>query len=269
MKRFRRKVLAAEILCLAFCAAAYAQTAVQNHAQSKAAARKPLLTCEERSFALDSFSNCRDFGGLPVRGGYIKRGMLFRTPRLSNATRGDVGKIRDLQWRTVIDLRGNEEISREGRDRLPRTWWFGKPLCKTINLPMYMRNQESSMYRTYLLDNPASVAGFFGVLADSEAYPVDFHCSAGKDRTGIMAALLLEYLGTPRDIIFEDFLFSCQRGMEVNRRDLEEVFAILDKEYHGIGNYLASQGADKEKLRRIPIILTDTGIDKNKKNKRQ
>ena len=77
-----------------------------------------------------------------------------------------------------------------------------------------------------------------------------------------MAALLLEYLGTPRDIIFEDFLFTLERGMHVNRKDLEEVFAILDKEYHGVENYLAAQGARPEKLRLIPPILTESDRDK-------
>lgn len=253
MRRFCLKTLAAAVLCLAVCISVQAQTSF----------RKPLLSHEERSFALESFRNCRDFGGLPVRGGYIKRGMLFRTPRLSSATRRDIKKIRSLHWRTVIDLRGENEIESEGRDRLPLTWWlFGKPLCRSVYLPMYIRDRDCSMYRTYLLDNPASIAGFFDVLADADAYPLDFHCSAGKDRTGIMAALLLEYLGTPRDIIFEDFLFTLERGMHVNRKDLEEVFAILDKEYHGVENYLAAQGARPEKLRLIPPILTESDRDK-------
>ena len=252
---FLRRSLALGALCLVLCIAAQAEPAGQ-----------PLLSHEKRSFALESFSNCRDFGGLPVRKGYIKRGMLFRTPRLSNATRKDVNKIRDLQWRTVIDLRGEDEIAREGRDRLPLAWWwFGKPLCRNVNLPICTRSRDCSAYRTFLLDNPASIAGFFDILADPEAYPIDFHCSAGKDRTGIMSALLLEYLGTPRPIIFEDFLFSRQRGMEVHRCDLEEVFAIIDKDYHGVEKYLAAQGARPEKLRLIPQILTESGTEKKKR----
>lgn len=50
--------------------------------------------------------------------------------------------------------------------------------------------------------------------------------------------------------------------MHVNRKDLEEVFAILDKEYHGVENYLAAQGARPEKLRLIPPILTESDRDK-------
>jgi protein-tyrosine phosphatase len=62
-------------------------------------------------------------------------------------------------------------------------------------------------YRDFVLDNSPRFAEFFGHLLADDA-PLVFHCTAGKDRTGFAAALLLEALGVPRAVILQDYLLT-------------------------------------------------------------
>ncbi|MBQ7567705.1 tyrosine-protein phosphatase, partial [bacterium] len=155
-------------------------------------------------------------------------------------------------------------------DRLPlatkKKWFWSTPVCRNVHLPMDVYSQPSPddvhCYLAFLFENPQSIASFFNILSDPESYPLSYHCYAGKDRTGIMTALLLELLGTPRPVIYSDFLYSRCRDMEVCSPDLDRIFAAIDYKYGGIEPFLTGLGVSAEKLHKIPEIVVEPAPQK-------
>ncbi len=214
-------------------------------------------TPEQRAVTFESTRNTRDLGGLPAGGRWIRKHMIYRSGAFCYATPADQQKLAHMGLKTIIDLRSRREVDvKEGPDRLPE----GCPT--TIEyLPMVFKGDTKiGRYYSYALDNDASVQGFFAALARRDTYPVLFHCSAGKDRTGVMAALLLELLGVKRSIIMDDYLQSRRNSakLEVHEEWLGEIFSLIDKA-GGVRRFLQAQGVDAEDLDVIPSILLQDG----------
>lgn len=222
----------------------------------------PLRSEAERSYVLEGHSNCRELGGLPMNGGYIKNGIIFRTGRLCEATPNDVELFKSWGWNTIIDLRTQREIDREGLDRLPTSQENGSGgRFKNLFLPMFWEGDNDNDYINYILNNDKSISKFFELLANPESYPLNFHCSCGKDRTGIMTALTLELVGTPRNLIYVDFLYSLHNNEEVFKENLDRVFEYIDN-HGGIKNFLQQRGVPLKTLEAIPPLLLDDSSKK-------
>lgn len=212
----------------------------------------PLSLARARPIPLEGTKNTRDLGGMPVHGGRLKSGMLIRSGALCYLSGPDQQRIQELGVRTFIDLRTPEEIRKEGPDRI-------QGLCRCHYWPMrsyHGRGAES--YRSMLLANPQVLRSFFQELARPEAYPLLFHCSAGKDRTGILTALLLDFLGTPRDLILDDYLQSQRNSprLLVEREWLQEVFEGVDR-VGGTAAFLQIQGVPTPHLEAIRNCLVE------------
>lgn len=204
---------------------------------------KPLRTNAQRAVLLAGTRNTRDLGGLPVQGGYFRDGRVFRSGALCFITDPDIDTLTRLGLNTVIDLRLDVEIQREGPDRLVQARNFKR----SVRLPMGVsRGRGAEAYGVYLDENRQAIRGFFELLSSPNSLPLLFHCSAGKDRTGILTALLLESLGTPRSIILDDYMQSVRNsaGLEVHPEWLQVVFHAVDKA-GGIGPFLESKGVSK------------------------
>lgn len=207
--------------------------------------------CMATAITLEGTKNTRDLGGMPVAGGHLRRGLLYRSGALCFATSADVETLHGLQLRTVVDLRTDNEIAKDGADRIV--------LTHNLRLPMTSyHGLGAESYRSLVLQNGRVLRDFFGMLARSESYPVIYHCSAGKDRAGILTALLLDALGTPRDIIMDDYLQSQRNSpkLEVHQEWLEEVFAAVDRS-GGTVAFLAIQGIPAGQLEQIRNNLTE------------
>lgn len=213
----------------------------------------PRRSAAQRKVHFESTHNTRDLGGLPTRNGYVKDGMIYRSGAFCYATPSDSEKLASLPLKTVIDLRTQREVEKkEGPDRLPA----GCSIA-VLHLPMAFKGDRNiGRYYSYALDNDESVAGFFHALANPRNYPLLYHCSAGKDRTGVMTALLLELLGTPRHVIMDDYLESQRNSakLKVHRRWLREIFGLIDKA-GGVDVFLAQQGVKPAYLQAVPAIL--------------
>jgi len=198
---------------------------------------------------LQGTRNTRDLGGLPLAGGQVRAGMVYRSGALCFITPQDVETLKALRIRTLVDLRRQSEIDKDGPDRLVGPKVLFLPMVNSQGL-----GQEA--YHYYMLENAPAIAGFFGALSEPGSYPLLFHCSAGKDRTGILAALLLELLGASRATIEQDYLQSLKNSprLIVKPEWLGEVFAAVDKA-GGIQAFLSANGVTAAQQARVRELL--------------
>jgi protein-tyrosine phosphatase len=163
----------------------------------------------DRGLALAGAENVRDLGGLPLEGGGTTvRGRLFRGELLPSLIAPDLEILRDrVGLRTVVDLRSRSEVRGQ-----PGTWvengmaWIHCP----FNLRGHAAIPESSadwvaVYMSYLESSPPPIVLAANTLMAPSMYPALFHCAAGKDRTGVLSALLLDVLGVRRQAIGADY----------------------------------------------------------------
>jgi protein-tyrosine phosphatase len=172
----------------------------------------PDPTALERSIELRLVFNVRDLGGLPTADGrVVHRGHVFRADGVQRLRDDDLETVRKLGLRTVIDLRTAGEISRGGRfpvEQHPVDWhslpmirrmWSDDALVATTGAADFLRDR----YLEMLDEGADSLVEIAGLVADGQ--PALFHCAAGKDRTGVVAAFLLGLLGVDRDAIVADY----------------------------------------------------------------
>lgn len=189
---------------------------------------------------LEGTKNTRDMGGLAVREGVVRPGMVYRSGALCFVTDRDVAVLEGLQIRTLLELRSDAEIARDGPDRLALT----DSIPVVLRMPMVnSRGNGAAAYAGYVEENPRVIRDFFALLAEQESYPLLFHCSAGKDRTGILAALLLMALGSPREVVMADYMESVRISpkLVVHPEWLQVVFDAVDRE-GGIEAFLSQRG---------------------------
>jgi protein-tyrosine phosphatase len=172
-----------------------------------------------RLVALEAVHNFRDLGGYATADGRTTRWrILFRADGLYRLTPADVATLEPLGLRTVIDLRSATELDERGRfpvdvhpvifHHLPivdATW-------ADVERPKYERDEDFLIwaYQEMLTVGAPRFAAAFEALAEPGALPAVFHCAAGKDRTGLLAALLLGSLGVSRDDIVADYALTVE-----------------------------------------------------------
>lgn len=179
-------------------------------------------------------ANFRDLGGVSTKYGPIRHGVLYRSAALCVLNAADTSTVGSLHIKTVLDFRLPDEAAKQGLDP--------SGVGTSVNIPLDVKGATSAetYYRGFLADNRAGVKRVFGILADAKDLPVLYHCASGKDRTGIVTALVLMSLGTPRDTITADYLKSRAAG-EVKKQWLDLVYASVDQA-GGIDRYLDSCG---------------------------
>ncbi|MDR0824575.1 MAG: tyrosine-protein phosphatase [Prevotella sp.] len=179
------------------------------------------LFLSERHLPMDGGYNFRDLGGFKtVEGRYTKWGKLFRADELSNLTDRDIEYLTNIPITSAIDFRAIAE-ARRSPDRLPNTVQFSYPIAITpgnlstegIHANLLKSNIDAQMkhMNRLLVSDPACVRAFrifFAIIQNNLSAPLIFHCSAGKDRTGMAAALVLFSLGVDEETIMQDYLSS-------------------------------------------------------------
>ncbi|GGM72197.1 tyrosine-protein phosphatase [Dactylosporangium sucinum] len=152
---------------------------------------------------LEGLVNFRDLGGLPADGGAVRPGVLFRSDSLAYATRADARRlVDDVGLATVIDLRGEHEVTYLGRGPFARlgVGYYPAPIADVSGA------EDLVGHYLAILDEKGDVlAGTVRVLAGKDALPAVFHCEAGCDRTGVLAAVVLGLLGVPEEVIAADY----------------------------------------------------------------
>jgi protein-tyrosine phosphatase len=172
---------------------------------------------------LEGLINFRDLGGLPAAGGAIRPGRLFRSDSLAYATESDAAHlVKDLRLATVIDLRGEHEVTQLGRGPLAAT------RVDYVSAPITDVSGATDLVGHYvaMLDEKGDVlAGAIRLLARSSTLPAVFHCEAGCDRTGVLAAVVLSLLGVPDEVIAADYAATAAAMPQIHER----VAVVVDR----------------------------------------
>jgi len=167
----------------------------------------------ERRLELEGCLNFRDLGGYAAKQGRrVRRRAVFRSDALHHITRHDVAQLRELGLGDIIDLRSTAELRTEGRGPLVHepVRFHHVPLFD--GEPQGDRGTSLSLgERYFLLAELAKgpIARVITILADTTAVAV-YHCAAGKDRTGVVTALLLGLLEVDDETIAADYALTQQ-----------------------------------------------------------
>jgi protein-tyrosine phosphatase len=178
------------------------------------------VTDTERHVVFEACFNFRDFGGYETSDGRRTRWKtLYRSDTLHRLTEADAETFSSLGLRTVIDLRSSTELDDHGRlsRSVDHLTWHHVPMLDNVKLvprdpadppPLPAETAPGEGYVRILEQFGTSVGRVFDLLAARGALPAVFHCTSGKDRTGMVAALLLEVLGVPDDVIAADYVLT-------------------------------------------------------------
>lgn len=173
-----------------------------------------IVNHERRLVALFAVHNFRDLGGYPTADGRAtKWNTLYRADGLYRLTAADARKVADLGVRTVVDLRTDNEVRTRGRFpvRDHAVSYHHLPIIDATWGESVTPEIEDSVeflvwaYRQMLAEAAPRFADAIRLLASTDALPAVFHCAAGKDRTGILSALVLGSLGVDDAIIAADY----------------------------------------------------------------
>jgi protein-tyrosine phosphatase len=158
-----------------------------------------------RRIELAGVLNFRDVGGYPVAsGGAVRWRTLFRSDALHGLDTAGVAAVTGLGVRSVIDLRTQLEA-----DHAP------SPMCgRVTHVPLLTGDFEGvplelgGLYRYFVDECGGQIAAAIAEVCGDDALPALVHCSAGKDRTGVVIALILAVLGVPDEVIAADYALS-------------------------------------------------------------
>jgi protein-tyrosine phosphatase len=169
----------------------------------------------ERVLTFDGCFNLRDLGGYCTADGrWTRPQRLYRADGPHALTPNDIERLRSMGLVTIIDLRTPEEVVRGCYSAvLPDVVEYHLPMVDVLpdanEVHAWVDPAVVALrYREMLEGGAQAVAEVLAILSDPSAYPVMFHCSAGKDRTGIVAAVLLGLLNVPADTIIADYTLS-------------------------------------------------------------
>ena len=250
----------------------------------------------ERQIASDGGPhNLRDLGGLFTREGYqVKWNMLYRSDKLSTVSIDHSPILEPLEVSTIVDFRLDEEVA-DDPDQ-----WPGLEYLNHIHLPVGDTTKgraawfnelrkpdfspDSMMYqinRTFAMEYAPQFRKFSQLLLEEDTYPILYHCTAGKDRTGFASAIVLMALGVGRETIIAEYLQSnhyihdhleaevrkavmfagldenrLRPLMGVRRSFIQGAFDVIDSEYESQERFLCEvMGLCEQEIERLKSRL--------------
>lgn len=247
-----------------------------------------------REVKLEGAVNFRDLGGYnTTTGKKVKMNVLYRSAALNTLTQKDVEKLTTLNLKYDFDFRGPFEV-KTAPDKVPaNTIRISLPAgSETIGDSNYMKNMGRILksdsfllsFYTNLTPFKARYTPLFdSLLTNSSMAPILFHCTAGKDRTGIAAAFILYALGVDEQTIFDDYEATnyyrrnenaksiaqmtkyygldektAQNLMGAKKDYIAATFATIRAKYGSIDTYLDKElGLTKKKINQLRALYTN------------
>jgi len=241
----------------------------------------------ERLIALEGTRNFRDLGGYRgVDGREVAWGLVYRSDHLALLTGADLERLDRLGVKVVVDYRNPYEHEESPSTiveggvirRLDRPIGDGsaaagsfRDLIEAGRLQSFEAQDLTRFYLETLERSAGTFAEVLGLIADPGNHAVVFHCTAGKDRTGLTAALLLGALGVDDEVILDDYELTneyrashridelrpelAERGIDIDRimplflaprEAMAGALAGLHERYGSIEDYLRTEaGLDR------------------------
>lgn len=236
----------------------------------------------ERHLPMTGGYNFRDLGGFKTTDGkYVKWGKVFRSDDLNKLTDADLKYLNSIPLISIIDFRSPSEI-KLSPDKMPRSTRNNYAFSITPgnlssiddikNMTTDQINNTMRSINQMLVTDSSCIAQYrlyFDLLQDEAETPLMFHCSAGKDRTGMGAALFLYSLGVDEKTILNDYLSSnkylgdkykpiltqhpnLKPLLEVDESFLKAGIEQIKKDHGSIENYLTNiLNVDLNKMRQL------------------
>lgn len=191
----------------------------------------------QKNLGLEASPNFRELGGIQIDDQYtIKDDMLYRSGSFSHLPEGDIEKLEQTSINTVVDFRSDFEIESEPDD-IPASLHAEQVSAQIGSLDpntmkMFMKVLMDSDFSEAKMDSLMVMAnqGFvenihdfkplFDHLLEKDAV-ILFHCTAGKDRTGLASSMILHALGADWDTIMADYLRSNEAAQKIDTSKLE------------------------------------------------
>lgn len=202
-----------------------------------------------RLLNFEGVSNFRDLGGYTTdTGKTVKWGKLYRAANFAETSRADQQVLDRLHLHALVDFRSSAEKEEEP-NQLPK-----KPGYLIVEIPTMdggdnsvseeiMARFESGDFsdfdpdafmveanRQFATTFTPQFREFIGVVQQAKGEPVVWHCSAGKDRTGFAAAILLRILGVPEDVVIQDYILSREYALAARQKELTLVRILKGEE---------------------------------------
>lgn len=174
----------------------------------------------QRRYLTENIINCRDLGGYPCRNGVTAYGRAVRCGIPQNPTEKDIEILKNIGIKTVIDLRGDAEAEERPsffRDN-PDYDYYHITLLETN--PAFARKCVDivELYKFCLNEYKKNFAAVLRIISNLNE-PFLFHCFLGKDRTGLLAALLLSAAGVSKEDIIADYQVTYTYIIDFYRRE--------------------------------------------------
>jgi protein-tyrosine phosphatase len=215
-----------------------------------------------RHVEFEACFNFRDLGGYEARDGrHVRWNTLYRSDTLHRLTAADADTFGALGLRTVIDLRSQTEIDDHGRlaHHVDAVDWHnvamldnlklappdpGDKVPESVTAPVDLAPGEGYVLITERYAE--AIAQVYRLLSRDDAFPAVFHCTAGRDRTGIISAMTLDVLGVPDDVIADDYVLT-----EVAR---ERTTAWIEANEPAFAAYMAQFPPERRVVRAETIL---------------
>ena len=238
----------------------------------------------QRHWPLEGTYNLRDVGGYTTHdGSYTQWRTLYRSDGLHRVPKAAQRSLIDSGLRTVIDLRTKIEVV-----TAPNVFADSEEVAY-VHLPMlaphivsqHRADSLEELYKLLIDGYGAQIADVITELGDRDGFPAIVHCSAGKDRTGVVIALLLELVGVTRDQIVEDYVLTkryvtplyeelrraaaqidhdlgrLERMLGCSRNAIRKALEYVDSTYGGAREYVRSMGLGEGTLERLRAALLE------------
>lgn len=242
---------------------------------------------------LDGCENCRDIGGNTTRWGEVKKKKVIRAAQLNKLSENDLKELKGYGVKKILDLRGMKEREMEPDIEMDFADNIHVPIFYDMRIPVLndgfmkemfpklklieevllrQRERMLQVYKNFVTEQSAVNAykKIFEVLIENsrEGESVMFHCTAGKDRTGFVAALIMSALEVDKNEIIEDYLLTneyltskvgdtiskleklgvsdkvickAQGYFMAKEEYLEAAFQLMEKHYGSVNEYLYNQ----------------------------
>lgn len=236
------------------------------------------METRERLISVEGTANFRDLGGYRADGGSTKWRTLFRSDGLHRVTTAGRSTLAELGVSRVIDLRDAEELASFPDADFGSTLLVHLPIFASAHAHVAREIGIMELTELIYLEHGDTLSDTIALLADDTQGATLFHCTAGKDRTGAVAALTLTAVGVDRDDVLHDYELTAQHlagpwleqhldtlrtaGVTLTPKLLELVgespadaldraFELVENRYGSVRDYLLAHGLTEETLARL------------------